>query len=40
MTATPNLNDLIMNALPIPILTVGPEHRIVHANSAANRSSR
>jgi len=29
------INDLIMNALPIPVLTVGPEHRIVHANAAA-----
>ena len=25
----------IMNALPLPVLTVGPEHRIVHANAAA-----
>ena len=24
-----------MNALPLPVLTVGPEHRIVHANAAA-----
>ncbi|WP_201860107.1 two-component system sensor histidine kinase NtrB [Microvirga soli] len=34
MTALP-INDLVMNALPIPVLTVGPEHRIVHANAAA-----
>src|SRR6478736_9299045 len=34
MTIT-GMNDLIMNALPIPILTVGPEHRIMHANAAA-----
>lgn len=29
------INDLIMNALPLPVLTIGPEHRIVHANTAA-----
>jgi len=34
MTAPP-INDLIMNALPIPVLTVGAEHRIIHANAAA-----
>src|SRR3712207_6925808 len=30
-----SLNDLVMNALPIPILTIGPEHRILHGNAAA-----
>ncbi|SCY82617.1 two-component system sensor histidine kinase NtrB [Microvirga guangxiensis] len=29
------INDLIMNALPLPVLTIGEEHRIVHANAAA-----
>jgi two-component system nitrogen regulation sensor histidine kinase GlnL len=29
------INDLIMNALPLPVMTVGAEHRIVHANTAA-----
>jgi len=29
------INDLIMNALPLPVLTVGSEHRVVHANAAA-----
>ncbi|MET0746114.1 MAG: ATP-binding protein [Microvirga sp.] len=29
------VNDLIVNALPLPVLTVGPEGRIVHANAAA-----
>jgi two-component system nitrogen regulation sensor histidine kinase GlnL len=28
------INDQIMNALPMPVLTVGQEHRIVHANAA------
>jgi two-component system nitrogen regulation sensor histidine kinase GlnL len=30
-----SINDLIINTLPLPILTIGPEHRIVHANAAA-----
>lgn len=30
-----NLNDLIMNALPLPVLTIGAEDRVLHANSAA-----
>jgi len=29
------LNDLVMNALPLPVLTVGPEQRVLHANAAA-----
>jgi len=29
------VDDLIVNALPLPVLTVGPEGRIVHANAAA-----
>jgi len=29
------INDLIVNALPLPVLTIGDEHRIVHANAAA-----
>lgn len=29
------INDLIMNALPLPVLTIGDEHRIIHANTAA-----
>ncbi len=29
------LNDLVMNALPLPVLTIGPEQRVLHANSAA-----
>lgn len=29
------INDLIMNALPLPVLTIGTENRIVHANAAA-----
>ncbi|HZB61266.1 MAG TPA: ATP-binding protein [Microvirga sp.] len=29
------LNDLVMNALPLPVLTIGPEHRVLHANAAA-----
>jgi two-component system, NtrC family, nitrogen regulation sensor histidine kinase GlnL len=29
------INDLIMNALPLPVLTIGPEHRVLHANAAA-----
>lgn len=29
------INDLIMNALPLPVLTIGPEGRIKHANAAA-----
>lgn len=29
------INDLIMNAIPIPVLTIGPGFRIVHANAAA-----
>ncbi|MBM6595721.1 two-component system sensor histidine kinase NtrB [Microvirga pudoricolor] len=30
-----SVNDLIVNALPLPVLTIGPEGRIVHANAAA-----
>jgi two-component system nitrogen regulation sensor histidine kinase GlnL len=29
------LNDLVMNALPLPVLTVGAQHRVLHANAAA-----
>ncbi len=29
------LNDLVMNALPLPVLTIGTEHRVLHANAAA-----
>jgi two-component system nitrogen regulation sensor histidine kinase GlnL len=29
------LNDLVMNALPLPVLTIGPEQRVLHANAAA-----
>lgn len=29
------INDLIMNALPLPVLTIGAENSIVHANAAA-----
>jgi len=29
------INDLIMNALPLPVLTIGQEYSIVHANAAA-----
>ncbi|MCB5177354.1 MULTISPECIES: two-component system sensor histidine kinase NtrB [Microvirga] len=29
------MNDLIMNALPLPVLTIGPEQRVLHANAAA-----
>ncbi|WP_445500789.1 two-component system sensor histidine kinase NtrB [Microvirga sp. G4-2] len=29
------INDLIMNALPLPVLTIGREHSIAHANAAA-----
>ncbi|GEO16863.1 two-component system sensor histidine kinase NtrB [Microvirga aerophila] len=29
------INDLIMNALPLPVLTIGPEQRVLHANAAA-----
>jgi two-component system, NtrC family, nitrogen regulation sensor histidine kinase GlnL len=32
---TIGINDLIMNALPLPVLTVGSEHRVMHANVAA-----
>jgi two-component system nitrogen regulation sensor histidine kinase GlnL len=32
---TTGINDLIMNALPLPVLTIGSDCRIVHANSAA-----
>ena len=28
-------NDLIMNALPRPVLTVGPGQQVTHANAAA-----
>jgi two-component system nitrogen regulation sensor histidine kinase GlnL len=31
----PVSNDLIMNALPLPVLTIGNEGQILHANSAA-----
>ncbi|MGO4705233.1 nitrogen regulation protein NR(II) [Microvirga sp. 2MCAF38] len=30
-----NANDLIMNALPLPVLTIGNEGTVLHANSAA-----
>jgi two-component system nitrogen regulation sensor histidine kinase GlnL len=30
-----SINDLIVNALPLPVLTIGPEGRVVHANAAA-----
>ncbi|MXQ10907.1 two-component system sensor histidine kinase NtrB [Microvirga makkahensis] len=33
MTVT--INDLIVNALPLPVLTIGPGYSIVHANTAA-----
>jgi two-component system nitrogen regulation sensor histidine kinase GlnL len=29
------INDLIMNALPLPVLTIGPEQQVSHANAAA-----
>jgi two-component system nitrogen regulation sensor histidine kinase GlnL len=29
------INDRIMNALPLPVLTIGSEHRVMHANAAA-----
>lgn len=29
------MNDLIMNALPLPVLTIGKEQRVIHANAAA-----
>jgi two-component system nitrogen regulation sensor histidine kinase GlnL len=29
------INDLIMNALPLPVLTIGSEQRVIHANAAA-----
>lgn len=29
------INDLIVNALPLPVLTIGDEHSIIHANAAA-----
>jgi two-component system nitrogen regulation sensor histidine kinase GlnL len=29
------INDLIMNALPLPVLTVGPGQQVTHANAAA-----
>lgn len=29
------INDLVMNALPLPVLTIGAENRIVHGNAAA-----
>jgi two-component system nitrogen regulation sensor histidine kinase GlnL len=29
------INDLIMNALPLPVLTIGPEQQVTHANAAA-----
>jgi two-component system nitrogen regulation sensor histidine kinase GlnL len=29
------INDLIMNALPLPVLAVGPDQQVSHANSAA-----
>ncbi|MBF9232586.1 two-component system sensor histidine kinase NtrB [Microvirga alba] len=32
---TLGINDLIMNALPLPVLTVGAEQRVMHANAAA-----
>ncbi len=32
---TSGINDLVMNALPLPVITVGSEHRILHANAAA-----
>jgi len=28
-------SDAILNALPLPVLTVGPEGKILHANAAA-----
>jgi two-component system nitrogen regulation sensor histidine kinase GlnL len=33
MTIT--MNDLIVNALPLPVLIIGRDHRIVHGNAAA-----
>jgi two-component system nitrogen regulation sensor histidine kinase GlnL len=30
-----SVNDLIVNALPLPVLTIGPEDKVVHANAAA-----
>jgi two-component system, NtrC family, nitrogen regulation sensor histidine kinase GlnL len=32
---TAGLNDLIMNALPLPVLTIGSGHQVMHANAAA-----
>ncbi|NIX77475.1 two-component system sensor histidine kinase NtrB [Microvirga terricola] len=32
---TAGINDLIMNALPLPVLTIGEGHRVMHANAAA-----
>lgn len=29
------MNDLIVNALPLPVLTIGPEYQVLHANAAA-----
>ncbi|QFU16455.1 two-component system sensor histidine kinase NtrB [Microvirga thermotolerans] len=35
MTPGVGINDLVMNALPLPVLTVGRDGRIRHANAAA-----
>jgi two-component system nitrogen regulation sensor histidine kinase GlnL len=32
---TMGMNDLIVNALPLPVLTIGQDHKIVHGNAAA-----
>ncbi len=29
------INDLIMNALPLPVMTIGPAQQVTHANTAA-----
>lgn len=33
------LPELIVNALPLPIVTVGADGAVLHANAAANPSS-
>src|SRR3954469_450080 len=32
---TPPTSDLIVNALPLPVLTIGADGRVLHANAAA-----
>ncbi len=31
----PPASDAVLNALPLPVLTIGPDHSILHANAAA-----